>query len=1206
MIYMSLTRLKQLNMIKTEYFFGPSLSLAISRRLVGLMLCILAILGPIAGYSQDEQSIDRYFPPTPTAASLGEYGEVPVSLYTGTPNVSIPIWTLQGRELSVPISLSYSPGVKVEDKASWVGLGWSLSAGGVITRSIRGLDDFTAQGRLQLPLPSDPALKQERMVALQLEHLDPEPDLYNFNVNGMSGSFILDDSGEARIVDYQDLHIELTENNTFIIVDGNGTEYHFTNAEQTSFNGSAYSTTGFYLSKMVSATGAEEVTFTYAQENYQYYSVKRFKKYARPAGDDYLFSGDPPVPSFGRNSFKGLRLASISASFGQTVNFKALTRRTDLYSPLAPGTNSEPRALNEIEVIGQNGSKLKSFVLETEQVETEYPYRKREGEDLEPGAQTAFANYRLYLKSVQELGSDEASGKPPYSFTYVGRTTENKDLLPSQLSPAQDHWGYYNGARSNTNLWPGYEGPFGVYDPHFNVGIICPESPMLVNRLLFSVPGANREPSGSDVVYGTLRRITYPTGGYTEFTFGPNVYAYNVQDPGSSMELVEEGVQAFVEGDSPTTESSEMVEVTSYISRFAIEILVDECWDPDTREYLDCDQPGAEINADMFRDNSVTVLDQEGEEVLAVKWRPGDGGYWLYRFGVADPDIGVLSPDVDGFISLTLEDVGLPRGSYTLVVKRDPDSDNDVWGWLYQMKERPIATPPDVVPQTTAGIRIEQIDSYTDAGQLAKSKVFEYGPGVLLNSPKYDTYSYLSAAGLPTWFQGDCGDVTSDNDPFPYLEIGCGSHTQLGYTKGSPVGYQIVTEREVGNGSVEYEYTTAIDYPDTDLDSEGSTLRYLFYQEGNPVVPYVEYEFSFDAPAWPFVDQDNLDRKRGFLKRTTFKDETGNPVREIVQTPLMEDRHSIKGLRFQTLRPEIDWLYSEYQHSTGVVHVATSEETNYGDDHAMEVSTLTSYSYDSPRHELVTSDEYVNSEGQMVRNTYKYPPDYFSPGDAVRELQNSHIVNPVIEQIQYIDGKPVAGGATRYHFDPQGDWVLPVVRLMLELQPGQSVVSPSDGEQFDSSFRERVHFTYDGNGNIVQQQKVGDMETTLLWSYKSTYPVAKIVNASYSQVVMLAQDIGASFIQDLASSSDQADIDQKLGVLRSHLDTHLGNAYLTTFTHKPGVGISTQTDPNGRTTHYVYDSLGRLLRVVDHEGYTLQEQEYHYANQGSHSNTTNQ
>ena len=61
--------------------------------------------------------------PSANAASLGKYGDIPVSFHTGVPNVGIPIYTMQDGPLSMPISLNYhAGGLKVGEPCSWVGL----------------------------------------------------------------------------------------------------------------------------------------------------------------------------------------------------------------------------------------------------------------------------------------------------------------------------------------------------------------------------------------------------------------------------------------------------------------------------------------------------------------------------------------------------------------------------------------------------------------------------------------------------------------------------------------------------------------------------------------------------------------------------------------------------------------------------------------------------------------------------------------------------------------------------------------------------------------------------------------------------------------------------------------------------------------------------------------------------------------------------
>jgi hypothetical protein len=100
------------------------------------------------------------------------YGQIPVSEYNGVPNINIPLYTIDMQQFQLPISLSYhASGIRVSDEASWVGMNWSLNAGGVITRSKRNLDDFSNNGYFKTTgyRPCN-------------DSYDQEPDLFFFNI----------------------------------------------------------------------------------------------------------------------------------------------------------------------------------------------------------------------------------------------------------------------------------------------------------------------------------------------------------------------------------------------------------------------------------------------------------------------------------------------------------------------------------------------------------------------------------------------------------------------------------------------------------------------------------------------------------------------------------------------------------------------------------------------------------------------------------------------------------------------------------------------------------------------------------------------------------------------------------------------------------------------------------------------------------------
>src|SRR5690349_13255838 len=102
-------------------------------RLLLIFICFFSLYAT-AQNTNNTFKVPDIIPKSPEAASLGRYGEVPVGEYTGAANISIPLHTVKGGKLEFPINLTYnSTGIRVTQEATWVGLGWDLSAVGGIT-----------------------------------------------------------------------------------------------------------------------------------------------------------------------------------------------------------------------------------------------------------------------------------------------------------------------------------------------------------------------------------------------------------------------------------------------------------------------------------------------------------------------------------------------------------------------------------------------------------------------------------------------------------------------------------------------------------------------------------------------------------------------------------------------------------------------------------------------------------------------------------------------------------------------------------------------------------------------------------------------------------------------------------------------------------------------------------------------------------------
>lgn len=160
--------------------------------------------------------------PSPNAASLGVYGDIPVSLHTGTPNVSIPLYEVKEGDISLPIVLSYHlADVKPNKRSGWLGLGWNLSAGGCITRNVRGCYDekqddkgksmgfYDNHPKLQSVTDAASLSSHSRnFVGLNQPTYELMTDEYIFNFGNYSGSFYLNEYGEWVVVSDDDIKVE--------------------------------------------------------------------------------------------------------------------------------------------------------------------------------------------------------------------------------------------------------------------------------------------------------------------------------------------------------------------------------------------------------------------------------------------------------------------------------------------------------------------------------------------------------------------------------------------------------------------------------------------------------------------------------------------------------------------------------------------------------------------------------------------------------------------------------------------------------------------------------------------------------------------------------------------------------------------------------------------------------------------------------------
>lgn len=105
-------------------------------------LCLFSLLvfeGSLI--SQSAPNLNNAATLSPGAEKASKLSSVPVNIFTGVPQVGVPLYSYSSPNngLSIGISLDYfAGGTQVAEAPTTVGLGWFLNAGGSINRTVRG------------------------------------------------------------------------------------------------------------------------------------------------------------------------------------------------------------------------------------------------------------------------------------------------------------------------------------------------------------------------------------------------------------------------------------------------------------------------------------------------------------------------------------------------------------------------------------------------------------------------------------------------------------------------------------------------------------------------------------------------------------------------------------------------------------------------------------------------------------------------------------------------------------------------------------------------------------------------------------------------------------------------------------------------------------------------------------------------------------
>lgn len=464
----------------------------------------ILILNILCGIIFNLNAQDNLLPQSPQTAAFARYGEYPVSHATGVPQIEIPLYEIKTRDINIPINISYhASGIKVEDVAPPVGLGWSLNVGGVIVRSIYGVED--KQGYTNNKVKSVQhagELMQNKNVDINTTwrrwgysaDTDTQSDRYVYNFNGKSGVFRYNSlTNEIITIPYAPFIIEPTTTG-FKIKDTDGLIYHFECMESRR-SGDLLHTAAWYVTKIESQLTGSTVNLKYKRgTGYTEYVGSQIRR----KGTTYDVSnyGDGSIIWPIRNNpfiIESEEFINFITYMPQLIDeitwdnnlikFNYVTDRQDKYKDRLISLNLNVNNKNIRSVIFDNNSYWGNHE----------------------------KNYRMRLNSVEIKGENNYSSGEKYKFKY--NTTNLPDyarrsIIGDNIYCSEDYWGYYNGTSSLFRFTPNEYALFGG--------------------------GTDRNPNVNYMQACILKEIEYPTGGSTTFEYETNkvsaAYDYNTRE----------------------------------------------------------------------------------------------------------------------------------------------------------------------------------------------------------------------------------------------------------------------------------------------------------------------------------------------------------------------------------------------------------------------------------------------------------------------------------------------------------------------------------------------------------------------------------------------------------------------------------------------------------------------------------------------------
>ena len=1089
------------------------------------------------------------FPVSPEAARLGTYGNVPVNLYTGRLNKSVELFSTKVRDFDLVLNLSYNySGNRVEESPSIMGLGWQLNAGGVVSREVRGLPDCYSNNYydFRTSLIGNKLFNLNLISIKNAEKLlegrfDTEPDRYNVTVNGINFGFKIGLDGMPIFLSKHNNKIEIIRNEMnlnqiikFVVTDSKSNKYYFEDIE---------------TSEQISGVAYHDPTSIYDLMHPVYESSWQLTKIITKdnATIYYNYQNDDFTNYQFYASGTGFSVNCYESEYPKIVYDKGCNKFLIKRKLLTSITN-EVATIN-FNITTVNGNKIydEIKILNPNEV-IKYNF--------------TYFGYRNYLTKINK------NNQFYEGYKYNGFVNP---FIDSEFSENrnQDWWGYNNGIN---NL-------FLVIVPFSNIQ-------------------TNRKPNLSTTIIGSMSEIEYPTKGTTKITYELNKRKSPINKPNVSIDL------KFKTDNDLTKPAYKEIIITKTFDTNVFASLSHYISD---KNHIDLKivKDGVNLPSANYYD-AIPLLRTPWEQI--PMYTPN---YIFYA-------------TVDGCASMTgcpppcncvenLSSNGLFKlmpGTYTFKIDSNYNNQVDASGEII-LNFYDSAVYPYTAIEDIGGIRVAKTIDFD--GQNNKTTFYDYDisneiqtGNILSTLNNVETYrqeicdkneTKSGCARQATVFNSSPSDLLINGSPKCYEKVN-ESIEQIDVV--TSVAPPIVCNNCTGlpTGNVNYDGSSVYSYipdviPFTKRIFPKGYKTYNYYPStgnGSGRVP-IGHDLSFGRVKAEAVFSSNTttseskilyEKSNDYLTQLNTYNVVANPNYP-KSIKLFRKRQSL-GCDFNDQFIDRDILQTDFYEFQQYQDVdseyllqSTKTKEYYENQVAVENTTTIVYdNYDQPKT-ITTTD----SKNSVITNELFYPYNTDTTNDgAYDDMLAKNNINTVVKVVN----KKNSEITDSYKYD---------FKLIANSFYKPSAFWKSKG----SGLLEKLTvFDYDTKGNIIMIKNVesetqtpaiiNGTPTTIIWGYNQTQIIAKIENATNAEV--------QSQVASLQAASNLPNNEANLLIALTALRTSLPNAMVTTYTHKPLIGVSTITDPKGDKITYNYDSFNRLQNVIDKNGNILTENQYNY------------